>query len=389
MKIGILEIMPVGHFTLVESLLRIFTSVEENNIFLCVRENGEKNLLPLSNLFNNQITIIRWDSSSPLKLLFKSLNEYYLDRLYIVTLEKYYKDFFSFTFNCQIDLFIHNIDEWFDNRFSYVLYHLFHEATNLNSLIYSFKKNTYHNYYKKKIVRKILKKNGKFVVLNSTLKNELKTFIPENKIEVIPFSVYNSSLKCELQNQNIVRICIPGMISELRRDYYLVSKILFNNLEKFKGKIEIVLLGFISNKEFGYRIIEEFKRLNDNGMKVTYFTQDYIPLDIFDQELANSDIVLGNIKLNIDKYSQYGKTKETGIPFTMIRAAKPGVLPQNYPSLKELESSTIRFSDSDSLTEILTDLISENGIILKLKSEALKNSLKFHPAKLYQDLISK
>ncbi|MBK7501081.1 MAG: hypothetical protein IPI19_18905 [Ignavibacteriales bacterium] len=125
------------------------------------------------------------------------------------------------------------------------------------------------------------------------------------------------------------------------------------------------------------------------GIKVAYFTQDYIPLEIFDKELANSDIVLGNIKLNIDKYSKYGKTKETGIPFTMIRAAKPGVLPQNYPSLKELESSTIRFSDSDSLTEILTDLISKNSIILKLKSEALKNSLKFHPAKLYQDLISK
>jgi hypothetical protein len=254
-------------------------------------------------------------------------------------------------------------------------------------MVYKLKKNIYYNYYKKRIVRKILKTDGRFVVLNSTLKNELKTFIPEDKIEIIPFSVYNSSLKCESKNDNVVRICIPGMVSEFRRDYYLVSKVLFDNLEKFKGKIEIVLLGFVSDKEFGFRIVEEFKKLNDSGIKVRYFTNDYIPLDIYDQELANSDIVLGNININIDKYSKYGKTKETGIPFAMIKAAKPGILPKDYPSLGELESSTLRFSNSNSLVEVLTELISNKSKILELNKEALKNSQKYTPNKIYYEIF--
>ena len=387
MKVGILEIMPTGHYTLVDSVVRIFASDKENHIYICIRENGEKNLQSLKNLFENQITIIHWDPLTSLKLFFDKVNEIYLDKLYIITLEKYHKDFYSFVFNCQINIFIHNIDEWFDKRFIYLFYHLFRKSPDINSIIYNLKKNIYYNYYKRRINNKILNNDGRFIVLNSTLKNELKTFIPENKIEVIPFSVFNSKLKCESNNNNVLRICIPGIVSELRRDYYLVSKIMFENLDKFKGKVEFLLLGFISNKEFGFRIIEEYKRLNESGIKVKYFSTDYIPLEIYDFELAQSDIVLGNIKINIDKYSVYGKTKETGVPFTMIRAAKPGILPQNYPSFKKLESSTLRFSNSESLVEILTELISNNNIILKLNVEALKNSLKFEPNEIYKSLI--
>lgn len=387
MKIGILEIMPTGHYTLVDSVVRIFASNTENHIYIFARQNGEKNLLVLKNLFKNQITIIYWDPSTSLKLFFNKANSIYLDKLYIITLEKYYKDFFSFVFNCQINIFIHNIDEWFDQRFIYVFYHLFKKPPDINTFIYNLKKNIYYNYYKRRIVSKILDNEGRFVVLNSTMKNELKTLIPEHKIEIIPFSVYNSELKCESNDNNILKICIPGIVSEVRRDYDLVSKIMFENLDQFKGKIEILLLGFISNKEFGYRIIEEFKRLNEMGIRVKFFSTDYIPLEIYDFELAQSDIILGNIRTNIDKYSAYGKTKETGVPFTMIRAAKPGILPQNYPSFKELESSTLRFNDNASLVKILKELISNNSVLLDLKVEALKNALKFEPAEIYKGLF--
>jgi hypothetical protein len=388
MKVGILEIMPTGHYTLVDSITRIFASSIENHIFIFVIENKKNNLQTLNNLHKEQITFIPWNASTPLNLYFDKINNLNLDKLYIVTLEKYFKDFSKYLFNCQTNVFIHNIDEWFGNRLWYSLCQIFFKEVSLRGTLYNLKKNTYYSYFKRRIKKNILDSDSKFVVLNTVLKNELKKLIPENKIEIIPFSVYNSDLLSESSN-SVLRICIPGMVSELRRDYYFVSNLLIKNLNKYRGKIEIVLLGFISNNEFGFRVIEEFQKLNEKGIKVTYFTEDYIPLDEYDFELSKCDLILGNIKVNIDKYSKYGKTKETGIPFTMIRAAKPGILPHNYTSIKELETSTLRFYDSNSLGRILIDLITDNMLLSKLKVEALNNSLKFDPARIYNELISK
>jgi hypothetical protein len=249
------------------------------------------------------------------------------------------------------------------------------------------KKNTIYNYYKRRLRKKLAITGGKFVVLSSTLKKELITFIPEHSIDVIPFSVYDPTLKDESKNNTSLRICLPGMVSEFRRDYYSIIKILLENITDFRNKIEIVLLGFISKKEFGFRVIKEFQKLIDEGLTVAYFDQDFIPIDIYDHELSKADIILGNIRTSIDAYSKYGKTKETGIPFTMIRAGKPGILPAEYNFIKEIESSTIQFENYEELKDILIDLVNNKDKLILLKEEALKNSLKFEPAKLYNELM--
>ena len=322
MKIGILEISPRGHYTLVDSVVRIFASDKGNQLYICAHKNGENILEPLKTLFDGQIISIYWDPDTPLRLFFESINEIYLDRLYIITLDKYHKEFYSFKFNSQINIFIHNIDEWFNTSISYIFYHLFNSFVNLNSFLFKLKKNTIYNYYKRRLRKKLAKTGGKFVVLSSILKKELITFIPEHSIDVIPFSVYDPTLKDESRNNTSLRICLPGMVSEFRRDYYSIIKILLENITDFRNKIEIVLLGFISKKEFGFRVIKEFQKLIDEGLTVAYFDQDFIPIDIYDHELSKADIILGTVIVPRPDPGEYMCCGESSPSRSPARAAR-------------------------------------------------------------------
>jgi hypothetical protein len=389
MKIGIVEIMPIGHYTLVDSVTRIYGSDIENEIFLFIHKNGEKNILPLVKLFSNRLKLQIWDGHSDLKELFRNINQTGLDKCYFITFEKFFKEFYSFNFTAQLNVFIHNVDQWFQADKKYILYHLLNNVSSFNDFLYRIKVNTIHSYYRRRIISKLLKSKSRFVVLNPVLIEEINKFLPEEKIDFIPFSVYNLSLEDKSHTNKILRVCIPGMISEIRRDYYSIIDMIEKDIDFFSKKIEFDFLGGITNKEGGEKILAQLKRLLSRGVKINFYNKPLVPVEEFDEQLTKADVILGNIKINVDKYSAYGKTKETGIPFTMIRAAKPGLLPRNYPSFKELESSTLRFSDYNSLSEIIRDIVINKSILLKLKDEALKNSLKFEPAKLYHELVVK
>jgi hypothetical protein len=389
MKIGILEIMPIGHYTLVDSVVRIFVSDKNNQIYLFLHRNGENDIQNLVKSFPNQIQLRIWDGNSKLESLFKSVNQCGLDKIYMITFEKHFKEFYSFDFNSQVNIFIHNVDEWFHADVKYILYHIFKNISSFNEFIYRTKVNIIYKNYRQKIIKKLLNTGGRFLVLNSFLRNELIKFLPESKIDIIPFSIYNDSLVDKSQNNKLLKICIPGMVSEIRRDYYAIINLISNNLDFFSKNIEFEFLGGVANKEGGQNIIKEVKNLIDKGAKIICYDQQLVPVGMFDERLTHNDIILGNIIVSVDKYSKYGKTKETGIPFTMIRAAKPGILPIDYNVINELESSTIRFRDYKELLDILINLVNHRDNLLSLKQEALKNSLKFTPSGVYQKLMLK
>ncbi len=389
MRIGIIEIMPLGHYTLVDSLVRIYGSNPNNEIHLFIQNSGEKNTRTLKELFPLSLHTYKWDGSSDLTSFFTSINSLNLDLCYIITLEKYFKEFYSFNFNSRVVLFIHNVDQWFHSNFKYILYHLFHKITSINDFLFQIKTNTVQSFYRKKIIKKLLGSNHRFAVLNPNLVNELINFVPSERIDFIPFSVYNPSLKDLSQDNQILRICIPGMVSEIRRDYYSLLNLIENDLQFYSQSIEFDFLGGIAHKEGGNRILEQIKRLSDIGAKIKYYEKPLVPIEEFDKQLAKADFILGNIKIKVDKFSYYGRTKETGIPFTMIRAAKPGILPYKYPSLTDLESSTLRFSDYSDLDRIIREIVNTKINMEKIKAEAIINSLKFEPSILYKNLVLK
>lgn len=386
MKIGILEIMPIGHYTLVDSVARIFSSDNNNTTYILTHKQGAEVLAPLLTEMIN-LSILTLEQNQSLKAFFEKAKALKLDRLYIITLEKYFPEIYSYNFDCPIYLFIHNIESWFQVNLNYRLYNFLKNFSFTPKVFYYLKSSFIYPSQRQKIISKVYKSAGKFVVLNKIIKKELSKFVKDDLIDVIPFSVYNKNLKDTSSNNSSLRICIPGMVSITRRDYISLFKIIESDIEFFRDKVQIDLLGGISSAEQGEKIIEYAKKLISNGIKIIYYKKQLVPLSEFDQQLTKADIILGNMHVVQNKFSKYGKTKESGIIFTMIRCGKPGLLPIEYSLIDELESSTIIFKDYEDLSKIIRDLIHEPEKINQLKEEALKNSHKFEPGLILNEII--
>jgi hypothetical protein len=362
MKIGIVEIMPQGHYTLVHSICNIFSSQEDNEIYIFTHAHGAKLLQPVKRGNEKRITIITQQHES-LELFLDTIKLYRLDRIYVTTLEKYYKTFNSTNFGCPVHLFIHNLDEWVQVTYGYRIYHLINEFSLSLQYAYTLKRMILYPRWRKKILKTILDNNGKVVVLNSILKKELMQYIDKVKIEVIPFSVYDQCIADNSAGNQKIRICIPGILSTARRNYDAVFNILERNIELFKGTVELDLLGGVNSAKYGNNIINAAEKLIAKGMVIYYTKTPFISIEDYDKRLACADIILGNLKIKIDKYSSYGKTKETGVIFVMIHAAKPGLIIAGYPIPEELQSSTIVFSSYNELAEIMKTLVEDRNKI--------------------------
>ncbi|MGE5400252.1 MAG: hypothetical protein ACM3S2_07600 [Ignavibacteriales bacterium] len=387
MKLAIVEVMPFGHFTLVESITEIFASDDKNEIYIFINAAGEKVLAPVFKDKKN-VRIVTQKENESLSSFFLRINTFSPDKIYITTLEKWFRDFYLFKFTGQINLIIHNIDDW--SRFGLFLglSNFLYEGFRSN-IIYNFKRYLIYPYWRKRILENVLSSGGKLVVLSRSLKKELSRFVPDERLEVIPFSVFNESTADYSGSNKYLRISIPGKVSSVRRDYDSVFSSLEGELEFFKDKIELVLLGGVSLNEGGGPVIQRADELISRGLRIKYFKQDFIPFDEFEAEFAKSDIVIGNMKVVLDKLSSvYGKTKETGFSFTMIRFAKPGICIAGYNLMDELKSSVLFYGNPGQLKDILKKILSDKNLLTGLKKEARKNSLLFTPESIYKQLTS-
>jgi hypothetical protein len=386
MRIGIIEIMPIGHYTLVDSIIRIFTSIAENAVFLFTNSNGQSVLQDLLLESKNRVTSVVMSDGEAMSMFLSKVQSYKLDRVYIVTPEKYLAEIYRTNFGTSLYTFIHNIDEWFNSSFHYRLYHLIYEFVFSPKYIYVLKRIFIFPYWRKKILLKTFSSGGKIVVLNSILKGEISQFIESHKIEVIPFSVFDRNLHDLSTKNKKLRICIPGVISSVRRDYHSVFSIIENNAGYFRDRIELDLLGTISAAENGCNVVEEAEKLISRGVTIHLYKSAYIPLKDYDELLSKADIILGNMNIQIDAYSAYGKTKDTGIPYTMIKAAKPGIIKSGFTMFNELLTSTVFFTDYSDLERLIKKLVDQPRIVSALKKEAVINSQYFDPSVIYKQL---
>jgi hypothetical protein len=384
MNIGIIEIMPFGHFTLVECVAKVYCSDPNNSVKIFINSNTESKIVELV-ISSSNIELVLRKEEEELHKYFSRINEFKLDILYITTMGKYYNEFYEFIFSAQINLFIHNIDEWFNLSFIKRISSFFYGFTLSKKLIYDFKVNFIYPIQRDKIIDKVKRNGGKFVVLSSILKKELSLYIKNDLIEIIPFSFYDKKLTDKSQLNTRLRICIPGTLSNNRRDYLGILDLFDINSELFSTKIELDLLGYPLQKEDN-KIIQKAKLLVIKGIKVHLYEHSFIPTGIFNENLSKADIILGNLKIQQGKFSFYGKTKETGVTFALIRAAKPGIIVEGYDIMDELKSSVLYYKDMDQLKEILLRLVDDKVYLDILKKEAQKNSQSFEPFLIYKNL---
>ena len=394
MKIAILEIAPHGHYPYVESITQVFTAVPENEVVIFTNEKGQQHLQHLAakdSSDNHQVSLIIKQNTEGYGEFFQRIQNF--DKIIVVTLEAYarepYKMMQAFNkteFNCPIFYVVHNLDLWFQQSLIDKIRNIFFNLTSLKIFIYWFKVYFYYTLINNSIISKVIKSKGRFVTMTQAMGNELAKYVGSERVAIIPFSVFDEKKIHKTPTNTRLRVCIPGFLSEARRDYGAIFKLLDGESEQFlKTYIEWDFLGGINKTENGQAIKQKAEKYILKGHKIHVY-ESFISMEEFDDNLSKADIILGNMHLQQGANSVYGKTKETGIIFTMIKAAKPGILPTEYPCDAHLTSSVLTFKNYDDVLEILKLLFINRNELAILQVKALENALKFTPLSIYSKL---
>jgi hypothetical protein len=301
-------------------------------------------------------------------LLINTIHETLLDLIY----------YLKFNPKSKTILLIHHVNAWMKPRLIFNIKHPIRTIdTNLSSaLIRNF----------------IFPKFDAINVIYYPLKDHIRANTDyEKEIFTLPTSIFENVKTTEGQKENgKLRIVIPGLIQEHRKDYSAVFPAFENLFEKYKGKIKLYVPG-LPVARFGKQVYNKFKDMGQKDRDIVIFDH-FVPDDIFDDILIKSDIILAPIRIKTradsDIEETYGKTVGSGIIFNAIQYAKPIVVPAEFNMLSDLESSTLKYSDSIELEKIVTELIPDSVKLQELKKEAMINSQKFSLKNL-QDYFEK
>jgi hypothetical protein len=391
MTTAILEITPQGHYTYVESIAKIYTAKGDDKVIIFTHEKGQK---ALQHIESQQISIIIKKEDEHYTTFLNGINKTNPDKLYIVTLEPYAKEpyviaqaFLQTNFKMPIFYVIHNIDFWFQQDPLSKIRNIFYKLSSLNDLIYRCKIYFKYAFILPEIVKKVRDSGGKFAVLSEPVAEELKKYIPTEGVVVVPFSIFNDSMQDNSVENIRLRVCLPGYVSAVRRDYFNVLHIIKNDKTGLiKKNIEWDFLGGISHAEGGLDIINMLKSLVAMGHIIHFYEKPSVGIVEFDENLSKADIVLGNLHIRQGASGAYGKSKESGLVFTMIKAAKPGIVPCEYVVEKAMQSSILKFKNYEQLSEILIHLAQNPSKLKQLKEEARKNAMHYTPLSIFNKI---
>lgn len=199
------------------------------------------------------------------------------------------------------------------------------------------------------------------------------------KIFTLPFNFFDETRKVDKKENKKIQFVVPGQIEEHRREYEVVIDAfekLFNN---FNEKFDLYLLGYPVGS-YGKQILKRCKRMKKKGYNV--FTFDtFVPEEKYDEIISNSDFIISPIRIKTRGMGEiqeiYGVTKGSAVVFEAIQYAKPLVVPHKFNVIKELKSSTLKYTDSKNLEKMLTEFIKNRKKVIDLEKSALKNSKCF------------
>jgi hypothetical protein len=181
-----------------------------------------------------------------------------------------------------------------------------------------------------------------------------------------------------------LEICIPGFIDGRKRDYTLVIKSIEKCIANSKNEINLCLAGKpIGN--YGKKVIENFKKLENNKFKVKYF-DNFISQNEYDNILMHSDIIIAPLvaESSFRIYKEiYGKSKTSGSFLEMIRYGKLIFLPQYFYTNPMLTTLIEKYDSCNSLATAITKYAGDREYF-KARTSKLQNYLleNYSPSKV-------
>ena len=391
MLIGIIEVSEPNHYSAVNGLLKTYASNPDNQIIVytlpSIKKALEENGLPK----NSSLVVLNGELS--LKALLDSVEKIKFDRIHICTFFDNYREFAQFQPQTNdIFLHVHECEQWYNDDFERAIKTLIPslKSKDQNRAYWRILARSVRDYLVYKPLRKKmladfnLNYQLSIIVHSEGQKEVLLNYSCKSPITVFPFAIYEGMADTSRNNQ-VLKICIPGVITQSKRDYLGLFAVLQEKAEILRDRLEIYLLGYVTKGEQA-EMGRAIANLQQSGYKVIYH-DSFVYGEEFDRAIADCDLLINNQFISKNSTEVYGKTKESGMIFNMLRAAKPGILPKEYNVSSEFNDCTLFFDDYSHLAEIFEELVDNPHKLQQLKVSAQELSIGYLPENLYSRLV--
>lgn len=352
MKIGLMEL---DHYEMGYSILKTL-NYNDHNILVFTTEKLRDRFQAALNSSPNINYIVK-ENSEPMLTFYKRVVDHSrkgeVTALWVNTIEYNFEEFAEMisSLKCKKILTVHNANFWFDH----------------NKLFFT------KSYRANKYKINLLKQMDAFVALSNNVKNYItEKFHLRKKTFVFPYSIFEEDQLVSTEGTNS-KLVVPGSIDFLRRDYHFILKV-YQKLYAEISHLELVLLG-TPKGEYGAEIIKLSQDINSSGGKITWY-KDEVDQKEFDRQILSCSLIVSPLQRQIGR-EQYGKSKETGCFFDMVRYAKPGIVPDYVPVPFNMDNSVISYKSEDDLLDLVKSILRDPARRNELNYLAKRNSQRF------------
>jgi len=293
-----------------------------------------------------------------------------IDLLFVNTIQESMLDlprFFFFNPKSKMILTIHSVNSWFSMKPELDFKRIFRTVdTNLSKI-----------FARLFVLPKFDGINVIYPPIKEYIGNEIGYKKPVFKL---PFGFFNNNYKNIYNNNdnNKILFVVPGQIEEHRRDYDSIIDAFQKTFEKDKGMAGLILLGYPVGS-YGKNIIKKCEKFKEKGYDITFYN-DFVPESEYNKVMKTVDFLILPIKtlssgLGVTK-EYYGLTKGSAALYESIQYGLPTILPEEFNSMEEMKSSTIKYRNIDDLSQRIFELSNDKELVTNYKNNALNDSNK-------------
>lgn len=324
-----------NHFTYYDNLIQ---EIGSENIFLLFKDRKDDfNYVKSKKYYYSEVI-------KSITLLIELLIKIRRSKL-IISEEFYSYHFFSLFlivfFRNKSLLTIHNVNKWFNRG-------------NKRGIL---------NLIKDRVILLIINSVKGFIVISPSLKDYIKdNKLTKKRVFYFPFmKTSNLDVNKKHEDSNRVIFTIPGSVNAHRRNYYIFLNALLKLLNEGVSNIKFNFLGrivYLGDEE--KKLIEEIQQVNDSTIAVW---DEYVDDDTFNKTIIESSYLIGNINVNYSENlikEYYGRSKETGVVFIMMKYQKILLMPRSYESNSLFSENIIFYEENnESVYLLLKDLMNK------------------------------
>jgi len=294
-----------------------------------------------------------------------------IDLLFVNTIQETILDlprFMNFKPDCKMILTIHSVNSWFSMKPEVNFKKIFRTVdTNISKIIGRFF---------------VLPKFNAINVIYSPIKDYLEEKMDYKRpVFTIPFGFYDEEKgkKPKKNNNKEILFVVPGQIEEHRRDYESLVSAFEKIFQENKDKTKLILLGYPVGT-YGRKILKRCGELKEKGYNIAYY-DSFVPEEEYNNVMKTVDFLILPINilssgLGVTK-EYYGQTKGSAAVFEAIQYAKPMIVPNEFNTIKEMDSSNIKYSNTEELIERISNVIKNRELLVNYKKNALEDADNF------------